>query len=203
MGTAAFDSEGSIPYVDIILQAITTLVVSVQRPKSTPILLVFLYIFMLVCQTIVIVDNSPIYGQHSAMRISEACLTVVSIVIILAMPMRNPELDSSDVCPPFKSPTNYLRSPEDNMTLWQFMTVTWMGPLISTGKRKQLNDEDVWLLPYEFQHSRLHHLFREIRGSVLVRLLRANALDLIITSLLGVLESVASMLLNLSICYYF
>ena len=78
------------------------------------------------------------------------------------------------------------------MTLWQFMSVAWMAPLISLGKRKQLNDEDVWLLPYEFQHNRLHYLFRDVQGSVIKRLLKVNGLDLVVTTLLGILESVAS-----------
>ena len=148
---------------------------------------------MLVCQITIMVSISPLHGRALGLRVSETCFIILAMLTILMMPMRTPDLDSSDVCRPFRPPTYYLRSPEDDMTLWQFMTVAWMAPLISLGKRRQLNDEDVWLLPYEFQHSRLHYLFRELRGSVIIRLLQANALDLIITTLLGILESAASM----------
>jgi ABC-type multidrug transport system fused ATPase/permease subunit len=68
-----------------------------------------------------------------------------------------------------------------------------MAPIISIGTRRQLNDEDVWFLPFEFQHTRLHLLFREIKGSVVGRLVKANGVDLWITTGLGVLESFASL----------
>lgn len=149
---------------------------------------------MLICQSIELFGNASLRASVLSSSIVELCAIIIALLTIVLMPMRNPDLGASDVCGPFKPPTYHLRSPEDNMTLWQFMTVAWMAPLISVGSKKQLNDEDVWLLPYEFQHSRLHDLFRDIKGSVLTRLLQANAIDLIITSFLGILELLASML---------
>ncbi|KAJ4300126.1 hypothetical protein N0V88_002795 [Collariella sp. IMI 366227] len=104
------------------------------------------------------------------------------------MPMRDPSWDSTSIGKPFTAPSSKARTPEDIVTLWQWMTVSWMMPLIKTGCQRQLQDEDVWFLGYEFQHSRLHMLFREVTGTVFVRLLKANGLDLIITTVLGVLE---------------
>ena len=78
------------------------------------------------------------------------------------------------------------------MTLWQWMTVSWMSPLIKIGSRRQLNDEDVWLLGYEFQHRQLHDTFRELKGSVLRRLIRANWIDLALLSGLAILELTAN-----------
>lgn len=68
-----------------------------------------------------------------------------------------------------------------------------MWPLISLGSARQLNDEDVWSLGFEFQHRHLHDKFREMKGSVVKRLLAANGLDLVFISVLGILESLASM----------
>ena len=73
------------------------------------------------------------------------------------------------------------------------MTVSWMTPLISLGSARQLNDGDVWSLPFEFQHSILHDSFRELEGSVVRRLISANGLDLVIISFLAILELLASM----------
>jgi hypothetical protein len=67
-----------------------------------------------------------------------------------------------------------------------------MAPLIKVGNEKQLNDEDVWSLGYEFQHRLLHDSFRELKGTVLSRLIEANALDLIIISILSFVELFAS-----------
>ena len=72
------------------------------------------------------------------------------------------------------------------------MTVSWMSPLINLGRKRQLNEEDVWSLGYEFQHKRLHEQFRELKGSVVKRLLKANGLDLILLSSLSVVSSLAS-----------
>lgn len=66
-----------------------------------------------------------------------------------------------------------------------------MSPLMVVANERQLNDEDVWSLGYEFQHRALHDGFRELRGSVLRRLLEANGRDLVIVSVLGVVELIA------------
>lgn len=108
--------------------------------------------------------------------------------------MRNPLLESDDVCAPFQTPTSKLRSPEDGLTLWQWMSVTWMAPIVKAGYQRQLHDEDIWKLPLEFQHGRLHCLFRDVKGSVLARILKANAPDLIITTFLSILESICSLI---------
>ena len=121
--------------------------------------------------------------------VAGVALPLASIVLMLNMPMRDPLLDPTGIAKPFDEPTAALRSPEDIITLWQWMTVSWMGPLIKIGYKRQLEDEDVWFLPYEFHHNRVHVLFRELSGTVFVRLLKANGVDLLITTLLGVLET--------------
>ncbi len=169
------------------------MIVATSRPKSTPASLLLLFIAVLLCRLIVLFDASKIEGAFDALTILESCIAVLSIITILSMPFRDPDMKISDVCQPFKTPTYELRSPEDNLSLWQFMTVSWMTPLISLGSIRQLHNEDVWKLPFEFQHTRLHILFRELKGSVIRRLLVANSLDLMITSFLAIIELVASM----------
>lgn len=112
---------------------------------------------------------------------------------MLNMPLRDPLLSSSKIGKPFAKPDSSVRSPEDIVTLWQWMSVSWMGPLISTACKRQLHDKDVWLLASDFQHRQLHLLFRELTGTVLVRLLKANGLDLILTTCLGTLETLADL----------
>lgn len=73
------------------------------------------------------------------------------------------------------------------------MTFTWISPLIAIGSTRQLNDEDVWSLAFEFQHKLLHYSFRELTGSIVRRLVAANGRDLVITSFIAVLELLASM----------
>ena len=126
------------------------------------------------------------------LRGCEVLAALLSIVLILSMPLRDPQLAQDDIGTPFEKPVSNLRSPEDNLTLWQFLSVSWMSPLMSVGFKRQLNSEDVWSLGFEFQHRLLHEKFRELGGSVIRRLLFANGVDLLILSTLGIIEAVSS-----------
>jgi ABC-type multidrug transport system fused ATPase/permease subunit len=63
-----------------------------------------------------------------------------------------------------------------------------MAPLISIGRNRTLQEEDVWFLGYQFQHKRLHEKFRRLRGSVISRLLQANGIDIFILTITATLE---------------
>jgi hypothetical protein len=132
-------------------------------------------------------------GRTGVIALGQTVLAGLGLGVFLNMPLRDPGLGrAKEISQPFTTPTSSLRSPEDAVTLWQWMTISWMGSLIKVGNQRQIQDEDVWFLPFEFQHSRLHQLFRDVKGSVWVRLLKANGPDLILTTLLGVLESVTT-----------
>ena len=139
-----------------------------------------------------------LFGTRAVLRLEglplslSVLISFMIIVVTLQLPMLPAGASAHEVSTPFTEPTNTLRSPEDKLTLWQFMTVSWMQSLIVRGKKSQLDDADVWKLGYEFQHRVLRDNFQELRGSVVRRLLAANGLDLIITSTLGILELVAS-----------
>ena len=143
-------------------------------------------------QLTLLIDGSALHDRRLSASL-ELLTGFSAIVIMVCMPLRDPCLPKDDISPPFGRPTNRHRSPEDNLSLLQFMTVSWMSPLISLGSARQLNDEDIWSLAFEFQHGTLHECFRELKGSVVRRLITANGLDLIIVSSLAVLESLASM----------
>lgn len=137
------------------------------------------------------------YDNHARSLIEllrgfEILAALLSISFILCMPLRPPDLPIDGISPTFEKPDHRLRSPEDNLTLWQFMSVSWMSPLISVGSKRQLNREDVWKLGFEFQHRLLHERFRELSGSVVRRLLAANGVDLLILLGLGTVEAISS-----------
>lgn len=136
-------------------------------------------------------DGAPMFKlvarNIASVAAGAACTT------ILLMPLRDPSLPLLGISGVGQPPSSDTRSPEDNLKLWQFLTVSWMGPLISTGKQRQLNEQDVWLLGFEFQHRRLHEKFRQIRGSVLGRLLKANGIDVLITSTIAIVQMFCGM----------
>ncbi|KAF2453467.1 ABC transporter, partial [Lineolata rhizophorae] len=171
---------------------IVTLLLIKDRPVSTPGLLLPVYIVTLLVELIGLCNPPQPDRNADALGITKACVSFCTIIVILLMPLRDPNMQNDHIARPSMPPTDHLGSPEDNLSLWQFMTVSWMTPLIALGKSRKLNDEDVWLLPYEFWHRRLHERFREIRGTVIRRLLAANGIDLIITAILGIVESLAN-----------
>lgn len=160
----------------------------VHRPRTTPPLLLIIHVLAL-CYTLVdpsLFRSTPIWTMGTV-------AAVISIIVILNMPIRSPKLPTHEISSTNAVPSHEVRSPEDNLTGWQWISVTWMGPMIKVGKKRQMQFEDVWSLGYEFQHTRLHEHFRLLKGSVLKRLMVANGVDLIITSLLGIVEMVANL----------
>jgi hypothetical protein len=119
-------------------------------------------------------------------------MALLGVLVVLNMPLRDPNMPNEDISPVFSTPTVKLRTPEDNLTPWQYMAVTWMAPLIKEGYRQQLDDEDVWDLPWEFKHVRLHSTFRELSGSVTRRLFVANGMDVIRTCIMNLVRLAAS-----------
>ena len=123
---------------------------------------------------------------------------VLGCLVIILMPVRVPTLPCIDIAAVGQQPSSNFRSPEDNLRLWQFLTVSWMAPLISTGKKRQLQEDDVWFLGFEFQHRRLHDKFRRLRGSVIGRLLHANGIDVFIITTIAIVQMICGMLLYAS-----
>ncbi|CRK35916.1 hypothetical protein BN1708_006839 [Verticillium longisporum] len=167
------------------------LIAAWRRPVKTPTTLLALYLVILVCSIIPFATLQFHFKSSSWPYFVNFAISLASTSGILAMPMRDPGLLTDGIG--HKDPTYTLRSPEDNLTLWKFMTVSWMAPLISRGKQRKLNDEDIWQLPFDFQHDKLHTLFRDLQGSIVRRLLQANGLDLLIISVLAILESAANL----------
>ncbi|KAI0176392.1 canalicular multispecific organic anion transporter 1 [Hypoxylon sp. FL1284] len=173
--------------------AVALFITVVDRPRKTPKILLILFTAAFACG---IASLAAWYGSTdrvNILHVGAVGVELVTLLVILSMPLRDPDFDSTGIAGSYYPPTSELRSPEDKLTLWQFMTVSWMSPLISQGYKNKLNDEDVWFLPYDFQHERLHILFRDLKGSIIRRLLLANGLDLIIITFLGLIETAANL----------
>ncbi|KAI9642629.1 hypothetical protein NHQ30_009434 [Ciborinia camelliae] len=171
--------------------AVACLLLAILQPVKTPKSLLVLYISIFVSQYFVLLDIFSILSPKDSPLVLSWVASIAAMIIILQMPIRDPSFGNDRISPVFSTPSDSLRSPEDNLTLWQFMSVSWMSPLMSMGKSKQLNEENVWSLSYQFQHKVLHERFRDTSGSVLKRLIHVTGIDLVILSSLGIYESVA------------
>ncbi|QDS76977.1 hypothetical protein FKW77_005636 [Venturia effusa] len=155
-----------------------------RRSTSSPASLLLFYIAALVVHLLLVLDARNV-SEYVAMLAS-----IGSILVILMMPLRDPSLPSSDIGKSGEKPTSQRRSPEDKLRLWEFLSVAWLNPMISVGKARQLHEEDVWALGFEFQHKRLHETFRQLKGSVMKRLLRANGIDVLIIVCTATVETI-------------
>ncbi|KAI1810049.1 ABC transporter [Poronia punctata] len=191
--TALTPEFDRLKLLDVAPWAAGLFITVVGLPKQTPKTLLALYVVTIVSGLVALGASLVEMNRIHILQLASPAVATAALLIILAMPMRDPALEITGVANHEGYPTSDLRSPEDDLSLWQFMTVSWLTPLISTGYRSQLNDESVWSLPYEFQHRKLHMLFRELAGPVWVRLALANGLDLFIISGLGIIESLANL----------
>ncbi|KKK17121.1 ABC transporter [Aspergillus rambellii] len=168
--------------------AIAFALVVTERPRSSPLLFLAFYVAESIVEIAYIV-NGDVYAVSSIFTYYVAAGTaLLGVAVILAMPLRQVALPTFDISTVGQAPNSDHRSPEDNLRLWQFFTVSWMAPLLAVGKSRQLNESDVWFLGFEFQHQRLHEKFRQLHGSVLRRLLQANGIDLLIISTIAIVH---------------
>ncbi|KAG8678115.1 hypothetical protein FRC08_018062, partial [Ceratobasidium sp. 394] len=114
---------------------------------------------------------------------------------VVMMPLRvsgKPEVDAEGRLPAL----------EDFCTLLEWMTFSWVSPLISIGATKALEERDVWQLSREMRTRVLMKQFLQLkRSSLLRRLLAANArdmfLDLALTVVCAILDFAPPVFLNL------
>ncbi|KAG9310797.1 hypothetical protein JVU11DRAFT_8649 [Chiua virens] len=97
------------------------------------------------------------------------------LAIVSTMPM---QLPSSRIN---KEDISVKYSPEDYVTIFQWITFSWVYPLIRRGTSTTMNEEDVWNLSPTTQSRPVLSKFATVKGaSLLRRLFWANSLDLII-----------------------
>lgn len=173
-------------------QVIATSIIVVERPMAASMSLLVLYVGLFLERLVMLSHGHFPFVSQDAPIILAAVTALFGILIVLNMPLRDPALPRDDISPVYTKPTIDLRTPEDDLTPFQYMTVSWMRPLIKKGNTRDMNDEDVWDLGYVFKHERLHSAFRVLQGSVTKRLFFANGMDLLITTLIGLLQLVLS-----------
>ncbi|KAJ4169761.1 hypothetical protein NW754_005909 [Fusarium falciforme] len=193
VSSAILNPRLPISFLDIAPWTVAMLITLFDRPTKTPRLLFVQYLLMM-SATLVICAAHYINFKTINLNVFQSLrfiLTLVAILIIGNMPLRNQSWGASDIGSSKRDPTNLLRSPEDNLTLFQFWTVTWVYPLAKICRKREISVEDVWQLPHDFQHFRLYMAFRELKGKLLPCLIEANGLDLFISTLLAIVERVS------------
>ncbi|KIW23944.1 uncharacterized protein PV07_09691 [Cladophialophora immunda] len=180
--------------VTTVLWVAAGLYIAVWRPRIGSIFLFLDFVAILTLGIGLIATHfyENLGSRNAVLTYCSAGLAATATTVVVNMPLRDPVLGCNEIGRPFTTPSHAFRSPEDSLTLLQWMTVSWLSPLIKIGNRRQLHDEDVWVLPYEFQHRHLHDAFRELKGTVVKRLLKANWIDLVLLTILAIVELAAN-----------
>ncbi|KAK4188759.1 putative ATP-dependent permease [Podospora australis] len=193
VGAVIWKGHSQIYLIPAAPSVVSALILAIERPSTVPgtVFVVQLALILVEFALFMVVPGAVGNGwlQILSTWAGGCLLPLFSLGTMANMPIRDPSMDFTGISKPFAEPSHLDRSPEDRITLFQWMTVSWLAPLIKNGSKKKLNEEDVWFLAYEFHHRRLHMLFRDLTGSVLSRLLKANGLDLLIITSLGILET--------------
>ncbi|CAE6425291.1 unnamed protein product [Rhizoctonia solani] len=151
-------------------------------------------------------DPKDIYNIASLMGGIRAIISGAIVFLAGRFPV-TPILPGPNVAMPGDPLINELTSPEDGVSLWGWLTFSFMGPLFALADERSvrssesgkfsLNDEDIWSLSPTFAHRNVFRRYmREMRErghnfSLLWYLLRANSLDLIIDLMLELYSAVA------------
>lgn len=169
---------------------IAGVLILIKRPRTCPLLLLSYFIAELVLKLLFVIhaDNHSMHALRIAARYISLVAAGAGFCTILLMPFRPSSSITADISAVGQQPESALRSPEDDLRLWQFLSVYWMAPLIKIAKIRQLNESDVWFLPFEFQHQILNERFRQLKGLVLRRLLQANGIDVLIITLIAIVQ---------------
>lgn len=176
----------AIPWLAIVIVTIA------DRPTKTPRVLMVMYLVMLLAR-------AAVYSMHflahdlrylEVMELARVGVAFLALLCIGAMPLRDPAWDATDIGGGTLAPSCKLRSPEDNLSLFRFWSMSWVNPLAVLCRKREITEEDVWQLPLDFQHTRLYMVFREVKGRLLPCLVEANGLDLFISTALAIVEKV-------------
>jgi hypothetical protein len=171
-----------------ILQALFSLLILINRPRSCSATWLAFYIPVSIVHLSFHMGNVYYSKTVRSVHGINTFVSFVSLATMFAMPFRPASWPAQDISATGSTPTVSHRSPEDNLRMYQFLSVSWISPLMKIGKMRTLDEPDVWLLPFQFQHRRLHEAFRVLKGSVLHRLIRANALDFVVLSAIALVQ---------------
>ncbi|CAE6437640.1 unnamed protein product [Rhizoctonia solani] len=174
------------------------------RPSRTPyydLLAIYSSHFLAACVALYEASTSTTgsigFSTERVAQVLNLLLTLVGLVAVVNMPLTisgDPEVDEDGLHPAL----------EDHCTVWQWMTFTWVSPIISLGVSRPLEEKDVWQLSRSMRTRVLMRKFLQIRrSSLLRRVLIANAMDLFLDASLTVISTLmtfsAPFFLNLTL----
>ncbi|KAF7307138.1 P-loop containing nucleoside triphosphate hydrolase protein [Mycena indigotica] len=117
-------------------------------------------------------------------NVLRAILPTIFLFVLGTLPMQSVAA-AQNIAKPTDAPSVTMSCPEDNVTLWQWATFSFVEPIFHQANKATLNDTDVWSLSPYFKHKNLFNKYLKYRAnhpthSLIRFLLASNSLDLIL-----------------------
>ncbi|KAF7319859.1 P-loop containing nucleoside triphosphate hydrolase protein [Mycena kentingensis (nom. inval.)] len=167
----------------------TSLRIALNPPTTPPFLsfaLAFIQFLTPLVQLILRVTEAGDVTLGPEFIFDLACIVAPGLFLWIAgtLPLRH-VLPAPNVAKHTDVPSVSLSNPEDNVTLWQWVTFSFVKPIIRLANKGTLNEGDVWTLSPYFKHKNLFNKYLEYHSTYpthsLIRfLIASNSLDLII-----------------------
>ncbi|THV07466.1 P-loop containing nucleoside triphosphate hydrolase protein [Dendrothele bispora CBS 962.96] len=156
---------------------------TILKPPKTPPYLLILF----ACVHIVLALLDVVFQLRNAPVVFDVVVILAALVFLWVsgtLPLQSTP-PGVNVAKPTDVPSTYLTSPEDGVDLWQWLTFSFIEPILNLAQKRTLNDEDVWKLPPFFAHKNIFKKCLDYRAqhpthSLLRFLLVSNSLDLIL-----------------------
>lgn len=180
-----------------------------RPPSKTPYILSLVSVTMATSAGIEAYQNFVFGNGHriSSLLAALSALSLATSLVILTVCVSYPMTDvlpSPTVAPLGSRPSHLYSSPEDAVSLWNWMTFNYINPILDRAGEGTLNEEDVWDLPPGFKHSNLFRKYLKVmeknpKMPLVWFLLQSNSQDLVIdfslklyTSVAGIVDPIAS-----------
>ncbi|KAJ7109921.1 P-loop containing nucleoside triphosphate hydrolase protein [Mycena epipterygia] len=165
----------------------TSLRLTVNLPITPPFLSVVFaliqFVVPLVDLTLDVVHTGGRWTNILPLNVARIIAPAIFIWIAGTLPLQRIEA-ARNIAGPKDIPSVTLSCPEDNVTMWEWATFSFVEPIFHLANKGTLNDNDVWTLSPYFKHKNLFNKCLEYRAkhrhSLLRFLLVSNSLDLIL-----------------------
>lgn len=175
--------------VTCICWAYVTLRTSV-KPPATPPYMFLIFAFLYVLSAVVSLGYDARVSTGRAVKdVLEMVIPGLFTWVCGTLPVKTAR-PADNVAKPTSPPSVLLTVPEDDVTLWQWFTFSFVEPIFGVSDQRTLQATDVWSLSPYFQHRNLFNKYLEYRRahpdhSLLRFLIVSNSLDLILDLLLS------------------
>jgi hypothetical protein len=169
-------------------QAAVTIFFLSFRPLRCPISLSAYYSGVILYDFAILTGLDSPSNFLSVLYLTSFSCSILGIAVLLLMPVNPFSCDIQNIGKYGATASSEFRSPEDYISLSHWLSVSWLSPLLSVGKMRLINESDVWTLPLSFQHGPLLEGMKVLRGSLLRRLIRANAIDIVLLLVMSLVD---------------